>query len=98
MARSKSSTHFWATLRQLNGELQEDVVERQAVDVHGRPERESEDSFPASDAPSSWAGGDPHAPLARRDRVEHLGPVPEVPERRHPGEAVPKTLPRHVGR
>lgn len=51
-------------LRQDNGELQEDVVASDALegpagDAAAEVERESAESFPASDAPSHWAGGGP---------------------------------------
>lgn len=65
-AGSEAASHERAVLRQDNGELQEDVVASEELDdsVDGsggraasRVDEESEESFPASDAPSHWATG-----------------------------------------
>lgn len=92
----ESPTHERAVLRQDNGELQEDVVAKEAPD-DGTPgsssvDEEGEESFPASDPPSEWAGaaaGEAPDP----ERVVERRPVEHVPERAEPSDPVPKTLP-----
>lgn len=93
MARAPSLTHDLVVLKQHNGELQEDVMER-SVAAGGWLDAEIDDSFPASDPLSHWAG-----PCRRENEmarshghVVHRRPVEDAPERRHPGEAVPGTL------
>lgn len=68
MARPDSDSHRIAVMKQDNGELQQDVVERDLAEAGSRApgrmdrrsaadvDRESAASFPASDPPSSWAG------------------------------------------
>lgn len=70
MTPPESETHRIAVLRQDNGELQEDVVDRAIVEgsTHDGPpvpnslydelDADGEDSFPASDPPSHWSGMD----------------------------------------
>lgn len=56
-------------------------------------DEQSEQSFPASDAPSTWSDG--WARHRQRDeRVVQTAPVAEVPELPHPAAPVPGTLPR----
>lgn len=61
-------------------------------------DEESEESFPASDPPSTWAGDGPAADHPRHgdvsDRVVERSPVEHVPERDNPDDPVPGTLPR----
>ena len=89
------SSHRHVVLRQDNGELAEDVVERARLEADDLDDAIA-CSFPASDATSSWAGADRfsrrRAQLAAR--VVHSAAVGEVPGRPHPGDAVPSTLPR----
>lgn len=94
MGRAPSLTHDIVVLKQHNGELAEDVMERY-VAAEGWLDAEIDDSFPASDPLSHWAGP------RRRDRetdrahghVVHRSPVEDAPERRHPEEPLPGTLP-----
>ena len=93
----ESRTHKWAVLQQDNGELAEDVVARApqvrpAGDEH--VDDESEGSFPASDPPSDWAGGDEQPPAAGTGRLVDSGPVAHPPERARPDDPLPGTLPR----
>lgn len=133
---STSDSHHVAVMKQDNGELQEDVVDRQVADDDSNGdgnkedvgvmgvaaagssavEHQSAESFPASDPPSSWAGppddpgdlrtgpsGPTDAGVPAGDRAEGSAgssgrvvgsePVPEVPERHHPADPVPGTLP-----
>jgi hypothetical protein len=55
VARAPSLTHELVVLQQPNGELQQDVVER-SVATGGWLDAELDDSFPASDPLSHWAG------------------------------------------
>lgn len=82
-----------------------------SVPAGDEPDESSRDSFPASDPPSSWAGGeeDPGAqashgavtrpsvqnPRGPAERVIERGPISQVPERKDPADPVPRTLPRH---
>lgn len=94
MARAPSLTHDLVVLKQHNGELQEDVMERSLV-AGDWLDAEIDASFPASDPLSHWAG--PRRRESETDRVHghviHRRPVEDAPEREHPGEAVPGTLP-----
>jgi hypothetical protein len=102
MARAHSSTHELVVLKQDNGELQEDVVAKSTIDdvneiddVEDSVEEESEESFPASDPPSSWAGPVEQAEKDRtRRRLQQRAPVEEASERAHPAQALPQTLRR----
>jgi hypothetical protein len=71
MTPPESKTHRIAIVRQDNGELQEDIVPRAAVEPmttdhgatgrissYGDPDSDGKDSFPASDPPSHWAGSE----------------------------------------
>lgn len=76
-----SDSHRIAVMKQDDGELQEDVMERGLAETGGpasgeaaqgadlqpaaEADRRSVESFPASDAPSSWAGP-PDAPTTPR--------------------------------
>lgn len=88
-------------LQQGNAELQEDVVDKDALDRgtsdDGETDEQVAQSFPASDPPSDWSGprggGDPDEPLPHGEVVGR-SPVPHVPGRTHPGQPVPGTLPR----
>lgn len=80
----ESKTHKIAVLQQDNGELQEDVVERSAVE---------QDKADAAEAEPGGAGTDE----PRSDRVVHSTTVGEVAERSHPAQPVPGTLPRSEG-
>ena len=111
MTPSESKTHRIAILRQDNGELAEDVVPRVAVEpsspddgpasgisLCGDPDSDGEDSFPASDPPSHWAGaedddidGGARSPTAR---IVGTMPVEEVEGRPHPAAPIPGTLTR----
>ncbi len=104
----KSRTHHIAVLVQDNGELAEDVVEREVVEqahrrrhrLDGEPDARGSDlgtdSFPASDPPSSWSGVD--SPVERRSaRVLAGAPVEDVPERPDPAAPIPRTIPRGEG-
>ena len=93
MARAPSLTHDIVVLKQHNGELQADVMERCQA-AGGWLDAEIDDSFPASDPLAHWAGP------RRRDRevtahghVVPRTPVEDAPERQHPEEALPGTLP-----
>lgn len=109
MVPPESDTHHIAYLRQDNGELQEDVVTKESTG--GEPasgggvdddevDEEAAASFPASDAPSYWSGGDRPARQGSPEggtaasRVVGSAPVEEVGERRDPTDPVPRTLPR----
>jgi hypothetical protein len=96
MARAHSTTHDLVVLMQDNGELQEDVVAKSATDDEDSVDLEDEESFPASDPPSSWAGPpeEQEATDRSRLRVQHREPIEEVPERAHPAEPLPQTLRR----
>lgn len=96
MARAHSTTHDLVVLKQDNGELQEDVVAKSDIDDEDSVELEDEESFPASDPPSSWAGPaeEQEATDRNRLRVQHRQPVEEAPERAHPAEPLPQTLRR----
>ena len=103
-----SATHDRAVLRQDNGELAEDVMPKRTLDAadaatahlaaDNEADQQSEESFPASDAPSTWAGDGPTAEDPRHgdvsDRVVDRSPVDHVPERDDPDDPVPRTLPR----
>lgn len=94
----KAESHRIAVLKQDNGELAEDVVPREETEPAGpdpedRAERQSAESFPASDPPSTWSGPD-EADRGPRDRLVSSAPVEDVPERPEPGAAIPGTLPR----
>lgn len=113
MAPPQSDTHEIAFLEQDNGELQEDVVakeQRRSGDErqtgNGEVDEEVDESFPASDPPSHWSGGDdggastagPEQDRAASDRApagREVGrtPVEDVPQRRRPTDPVPRTLP-----
>ena len=61
----ESKTHRIAVIKQDNGELQEDVVAREILEAADRREERERDldgtidaSFPASDPPAQWSGGD----------------------------------------
>ena len=80
-------------VKQDNGELQEDVVARDHIDG-GRVDEQVDDSFPASDPPSSWSGpaeGGEGAQRTRR-RIVDRKPAEHPPERAHPGDPKPQTL------
>jgi hypothetical protein len=91
MARAPSLTHDIVVLQQHNGELQEEVMERPPA-VGGWLDAEIDDSFPASDPLSHWAG--PRRRDSETDRapghVVHRRPVEDAPERRHPEEDAPE--------
>lgn len=109
-----SGTHERAVLRQDNGELAEDVVETDELDrlparstastpaeaATTAAEEASEESFPASDPPGSWAGVDERhdsdgpAVTSAAERLVDRAPVEHAPERATPDDPVPKTLPR----
>ncbi len=101
-----SETHRQAVVRQDNGELQEDVVPREELaralrqrprDDQGQTDQQSDESFPASDAPSDWAGPGERGPagtVGGAGEVVEERPVAEVPERAEPGDPVPGTVPR----
>ncbi|MGH9098355.1 MAG: hypothetical protein ACRDWB_13140 [Acidimicrobiales bacterium] len=111
MTPPESKTHRIAILRQDNGELQEDIVHRTAVEPmtlddgpaveisrYGDPDSDGEDSFPASDPPSHWAGAedddlDVGAGPASARIVDTL-PVEDVEGRPHPAAPIPGTLTR----
>jgi hypothetical protein len=80
----ESKTHRIAVLQQDNGELQEDVVERSAV--------EQDEGDAAADEPGGDGADEPRA-----DRVVHSTTVGEVAERSHPAQPVPGTIPRSEG-
>lgn len=98
----ESSSHERAVLRQDNGELQEDVVEKDELDRPGHPPARSEssgedpdeasrESFPASDPPASWAGGPediPDPPDTAEAEPRGASTPPSVPEPRGPAERV----------
>ena len=110
MAPPESKTHRIAILRQDNGELQEDVVNRAAfeplttdhhatggISSYGDPDSDGEDSFPASDPPSHWAGpeDDDTAVGARpATRIVDTMPVEDVEGRPDPAAPIPGTLTR----
>jgi hypothetical protein len=93
VARAPSLTHDLVVVRQDNGELQEDVMER-SVTEHGWLDAEISDSFPASDPLSHWAGparrtseaDRAHGQLVQRESIE------DAPERTHPEAPIPGTL------
>ena len=91
----RQPSHHHVVLRQDNGELTEDVVERAQV-ARDELDEAIACTFPASDALSTWAGADrfrrPANPAAMR--VVEATAVGEVPGRAHPADAVPSTLPR----
>ncbi|HEX4217608.1 MAG TPA: hypothetical protein VHZ02_04520 [Acidimicrobiales bacterium] len=95
----ESKTHKIAVLKQDNGELQEDVVERTVVDDHDGGEGEAQahrsDDSDAEGTDSSHLGeADGSGDESRHDRVVHSTTVEEVAERSHPAEPIPGTLPR----
>jgi hypothetical protein len=111
MTPPESKTHRIAILRQDNGELQEDIVHRAAVEpltpdggpavkisLDGDPDTDGEDSFPASDPPSHWAGReDDDIDVGARSapaRIVDTMPVEDVEERPHPAAPIPGTLTR----
>ena len=103
-----SATHDLAVLRQDNGELAEDAMPKRTLDAadaatahhaaDDEADQQSEESFPASDAPSTWAGDGPTAADPRHGdvagRLVDRSPVEHVPERDDPDDPVPRTLPR----
>jgi len=93
VARAPSLTHDLVVLQQHNGELQEDVVER-SVAIGGWLDAEIDDSFPASDPLSHWAGPRRRESEADRahGRIVHRRGVEDVPEPQHPEEPLPGTL------
>lgn len=118
MAPPESETHEIAFLEQDNGELQEDVVAKkrsrsgdERPKGNGEVDEEVAESFPASDPPSHWSGGDAGGAMSRpeedrapqdrarapQDRMVGRAPVEDVPERAHPAEAAPGTLPPPSG-
>jgi hypothetical protein len=94
--RPVSDTHERAVLQQDNGELAEDVIAKgePGDDTDDRVDEEAEESFPASDPPSSWSGHAPAGDPAGRARVVERNAVAHPPERDAPDDPVPKTLPR----
>ncbi|HWD51343.1 MAG TPA: hypothetical protein VG412_03015 [Acidimicrobiales bacterium] len=111
MTPPESKTHRIAILRQDNGELQEDIVHRAAVEPlipgdspaveissYGDPDADGEDSFPASDPPSHWAGSedDDTAVGARRAaaRIVDTLPVEDVEGRPSLAAPIPGRLTR----
>jgi hypothetical protein len=92
MARATSLTHDLVVPQQHNGELQEDVMERSFA-ADGWLDAEIDDSFPASDPLSHWAGPRRREHEVGKDHghVVHRGPVVDAPERRHPREPMPGT-------
>jgi hypothetical protein len=93
MARATSLTHDLVVLQQHNGELQEDVMERSFA-ADGWLDAEIDDSFPASDPLSHWAGPRrrEHEVGREHGRIVHRGPVEDARERRHPEEPLPGPL------
>lgn len=88
--------HHWAAVKQENGEVQEDVVEESELQpTSADSEAESEESFPASDPPSDWAGPDTLGPDEHPERIVDSAPLGEVAERDHPADSRPGTLPRN---
>jgi hypothetical protein len=111
MTPPESKTHTIAILRQDNGELQEDIIHRATVEPRttdhganggiysfGDPDTDGEDSFPASDPPSHWAGSehDDSGVGARtaNARIVDTMPVEDVGGRPDPAAPIPGTLPR----
>jgi hypothetical protein len=111
MTPPESKTHRIAILRQDNGELQEDIVHRDAVEpltigdgsaveisLYGDPDSDGEDSFPASDPPSHWAGakdgGIEGGARPAAARIVDTLPVEDVEGRPHPAAPIPGTLTR----
>lgn len=109
MTPPESKTHKIAILRQDNGELQEDIVHRDAVEpltddgpaaeipLDGAPDSDGEDSFPASDSPSHSADyEDEESDTARPEsaRIVDTLPVEDVEGRPHPAAPIPGTLAR----
>jgi len=111
MTPPESKTHRIAILRQDNGELQEDIVQRAAVEpltteggpavdmsLYGDPDSDCEDSFPASDPPSHWAGPeDGDIDVGARPATARLVdtmPVEDVEGRPDPAAPIPGTLTR----
>lgn len=97
----KAKTHHIAVLKQDNGELAEDVVSKDLTEAggseaEGQPERQSEESFPASDPPSTWSGPG-EAVRDRSARLVDASPVEDVAERPVPDAPIPRTLPRSEG-
>jgi hypothetical protein len=92
VARAPSLTHELVVLQQPNGELLEDVVERSVV-TGGWLDAEIDDSFPASDPLSHWAG--PRRRESEADqphgRVVDHRPVGDTHVRPHPEEPQPGT-------
>jgi hypothetical protein len=86
----ESKTHRIAVLKQDNGELQEDVVERAVVESatgDGPASRQQRENSPDPDEPEE------EVPSGSA-RVVHSLPVDEVEERDDPGSPIPGTLPR----
>jgi hypothetical protein len=75
-----------------NGELQEDVVHRDALS-ETRSEADMKDTHPASQ-PRLAGDAESQARPRLRDRVVERQPAPEVPERANPADPLPGTLPR----
>ncbi len=111
MTPPESRTHRIAILRQDNGELQEDIVHRAAVEPlstdggpavrvssYGDPDSDGEDSFPASDPPSHWAGSeDDDTGVGARPataRIVGTMPVEDFGGRPGLGAPIPGTLTR----
>lgn len=79
MARSESRTHRVAHFRQDNGELGHDVVPNELLDPDGERAPRDATRPPHDDPDKRVVGGEP---------------VAEVPERDHPEDPLPGTLPR----
>lgn len=83
--RRPSATHDRAVLRQDNGELEEDVLSKDALDTAGTGHPGSVDEETVTEDPRHGNAS---------DRVVDRSPVDHVPERRNPDDPVPRTLPR----
>jgi hypothetical protein len=88
VAPPESKTHRIAVLKQDNGELQEDVVEREVVEAASGEGRDRPD-----ETPGAVAEAEDEVP-SRSVRVVHSRPVDEVEERDDPASPIPGTLPR----
>jgi hypothetical protein len=94
VAPPESKTHRIAVLKQDNGELQEDVVERDVVESATGEDPVSRDQPDESSGALGDDDGVEDDVPSRSVRVVQSLPVEDVEERGDPGSPIPGTLPR----